>query len=543
VTHWFEFFGRLHPMVLHLPIGLIVGLIALEGFALVRRKPAPREVTVPLAWFAAAVAVFSAASGFVLSYEGQFSGPTLDNHLRFGIAVAIATVICALVYSRARSPAPHRAALLATAALLIPAGHLGASLTHGEDFLTAPFDSRDGAARPSMSGEVTPVADSSAVGTQPGDAPVFASTIAPIFEARCLSCHGSPRGKGGLRLDEPDRITKGGRHGVILVAGKPDESEILRRLRLPRDADGHMPPADKPQLDEAQIAAIETWIAAGANFDTAPETTPVPEVIIADSATPGDEPTATDGDLALDVPAVAPPPDEALDALARRLVHVERIAAGSNLLWIDFAAIAGTLTDADARELLSPLAEQVADLSLARASITDECMTAIAKLPNLRRLDLRETKITDASVGALRDHPKLAQLTLSQTRLSDSIVDALIAMPALRDVHVWQAGLTVEAIDRLRREKPELRVITGQEVDAAALEAESDLKFTGDAPVPGQSAAAASLKPVNTKCPVLGTPIDPKYSIVFNGKVIGFCCQNCPKEFWSDPAKFESKLE
>jgi YHS domain-containing protein len=40
---------------------------------------------------------------------------------------------------------------------------------------------------------------------------------------------------------------------------------------------------------------------------------------------------------------------------------------------------------------------------------------------------------------------------------------------------------------------------------------------------------------MNSFCPITGEPIDPQYSIVFEEKVIGFCCPNCPKQFWENP--------
>lgn len=532
-------------MVLHLPIGLIAGLMVLEALALVRRKPAPREITATLLWLTAGSAVLAAVSGFVLSYEGDFSGPTLDNHLRLGIAFAIAAVACAVVHARARTAAPYRATLLATVALLIPAGHLGASMTHGEGFLTEPF-------RPART--VAPSTPAEPVegwgpGRFEGEAPSFAA-ILPIFESRCVSCHGGARPKGGLRLDDPDGLRAGARRGPVLVAGRPDESELVRRLRLPLDADGHMPPANKPQLEEAEIGAIEAWIAAGAPFDhawagAAAPAPLVPEAVTAEAPEVGAEepsiPTESDDD---DLAAAGPPPPPAaMDELTRRLVHVERESAGSNLVRIDFAAIAAGLSDGDAVELLTPLAQHVTDLSLARAPVGDAVLAVVAKMPELRRLDLRATNVTDAGLGALKDHARLEELVLSQTAAGDAALDALAAMPALRRLYVWRSAMTDEGLQRLHRERPQVLIVAGDEPESAALEVEGELSLTGDAPLPGQPAGAPALTPGNTKCPVSGAAVDPRYSIVFNGRVIGFCCPNCPKEFWSDPQKFEPRLE
>jgi hypothetical protein len=36
--------------------------------------------------------------------------------------------------------------------------------------------------------------------------------------------------------------------------------------------------------------------------------------------------------------------------------------------------------------------------------------------------------------------------------------------------------------------------------------------------------------------------VNKKFLVVFEGRVIGFCCNKCPGEFWADPEKFRSKL-
>jgi YHS domain-containing protein len=46
-----------------------------------------------------------------------------------------------------------------------------------------------------------------------------------------------------------------------------------------------------------------------------------------------------------------------------------------------------------------------------------------------------------------------------------------------------------------------------------------------------------------TKCPVLGNPINKDIYVDYNGKRIYFCCAGCPQEFKKDPAKYMKKLE
>jgi Planctomycete cytochrome C len=360
--------------------------------------------------------------------------------------------------------------------------------------------------------------------TGPAAAPVpslYAQRIAPIFAERCSGCHGTEKQKGRLALHTPEAIEQGGLDGPVIVPGKPAESELLRRLRLPLADEDHMPPEDRPQPGVDEVAALESWIAAGASFDSP-------------GAAAAPAPVAK---------RVAPADPKAIAALAQALVHVEKSDPASELLWIDFAANAPDWTDAELARQLAPLAPQVAELSLARTQAGAETLALAACMPNLERLDLRASSVDDGALARLGKHAQLAQLVLVRARLSDASVDSLLSLPALERVYLWQSGITPEGIARLSSERPKLCIDAGDAAATATLESEAAPKFTKDAPIPGAAAAAAaSLEPVNTACPVSGAPVNKKFLVVFEGRVVGFCCNKCPAEFWADPEKFRAKL-
>jgi hypothetical protein len=364
--------------------------------------------------------------------------------------------------------------------------------------------------------------------TPPSPAPaqgttLYAQRIAPIFAERCTACHGTAKQKGTLALHTPEAIQKGGVDGPVLVPGKPQESEIVRRLKLPRADEDHMPPTDRPQPSAQEIAALESWIAAGASFDA-----------------PGEALVAAPVALA---PRIAPADPKAITALEAALVHVEKADPATELLWIDFAANAPKWTDAELANSLAPLAQQVAELSLARTQAGAQTLALAAKMPQLERLDLRASPVDDAALAGLGKHAHLEQLVLVRAKLSDASVETLLALPALKRVYLWQSGITPEGIARLSAGKPKLVVDAGDAAATATLESEGAPKFSSTAPIPGAVAAAAvSLEPVNTVCPVSGAPVNKKYLVVFEGRVIGFCCNKCPGEFWADPEKFRAKL-
>ena len=111
----FALFGRLHPLLLHVPIGLLLGALVLEVLA--TRKTLARTALGPFLWLAAASAALSAAAGWVLSHEEGYDGETLEWHERLGIALSIAAVLAAVLHdprgaSRARLGL-YRAALVA----------------------------------------------------------------------------------------------------------------------------------------------------------------------------------------------------------------------------------------------------------------------------------------------------------------------------------------------------------------------------------------------------------------------------------------------
>ena len=55
--------------------------------------------------------------------------------------------------------------------------------------------------------------------------------------------------KGGLRMDNPDYLMKGGKEGETIVAGSADESEMIKRILLEREAEHHMPPKEKTAIE------------------------------------------------------------------------------------------------------------------------------------------------------------------------------------------------------------------------------------------------------------------------------------------------------
>ncbi len=252
----FQLAGRAHPLFLHLPIGILAALVMLELLALAKRIDLHPSIRAVLAWLTFAAAAASVVSGLLLEREPAYSaaGETLQLHKWLGIAVGVATLLAAVSLSLKPVRKAYPLLLTVAFAAVFPAGHLGATLTHGEGFLTEPLMARE---------DRTPVTIDEQNAHAGG---MYARQVAPIFERYCVSCHGEDKAKGDLALHTPEAIRAGGQTGPTLEPGDPENSEILIRMRLPVTNRDHMPPRARPQPDDNMIAIIERWIEMGAPF-------------------------------------------------------------------------------------------------------------------------------------------------------------------------------------------------------------------------------------------------------------------------------------
>jgi hypothetical protein len=94
--------------------------------------------------------------------------------------------------------------------------------------------------------------------------------IRPILSDNCFRCHGFDKNtrEADLRLDTAEGAFAERDGGVMpIVPGKPEESELLRRVTTDSD-DERMPPVDTHQvLSKAQIEMLRRWIAEGAEYE------------------------------------------------------------------------------------------------------------------------------------------------------------------------------------------------------------------------------------------------------------------------------------
>jgi uncharacterized membrane protein len=141
VPFWMQAVGRLHPLVLHFPL---VVLIIYSLWVIIVEKPDSirwnAEIADSLLVFGMLTAAVAAFSGFVLSREEGYESDTLLWHKWLGIAISLASIGW---YGLRKYLEPSKLLSKVVAALFLVlvsvGGHLGGNLTHGEDFLISPL--------------------------------------------------------------------------------------------------------------------------------------------------------------------------------------------------------------------------------------------------------------------------------------------------------------------------------------------------------------------------------------------------------------------
>src|SRR5690606_5260515 len=180
---------------------------------------------------------------------------------------------------------PYRSVLILSVTALTITGHLGASLTHGEDYLTSvlpgnseDYDDGKGVALLAQLSQLDTVSE-----TQLDDLNLG---VRAIMAHNCYQCHSENKQKGELVLENKRGVFKGGKSGEIIVPGNPEKSEMYRRITLSPDDDEVMPKKGKV-LKKNEIALIKLWIKKGAHWsDRALKIFPEAELALSKPALP-----------------------------------------------------------------------------------------------------------------------------------------------------------------------------------------------------------------------------------------------------------------
>ncbi|HSC54793.1 MAG TPA: FN3 associated domain-containing protein [Phnomibacter sp.] len=411
VPEWLQVAGRLHPLILHFPVVLAVAVAAFGLYSLLRPSTNPSFFkTVVL--FAAFFAALTSLSGLFLSKESGYDAEGILAHKWS------AAILCWLLFlwSFGFNFLQKHKALLGTVAVcsmvaVLLAGHWGANITHGENFLLAPV--MHSSEKPAVLLE---------------DAVVYNDMVKPILEAKCMNCHNEQKAKGELIMTTQELLLKGGKNGVLWNLKEPGLGLMMNRIHMPLQDKKHMPPTGKPQLTPEESFILEQWIAKGASFTQTVAALPEGDTLHTIAAASFNNLTTIHYDFA----AADAGTIQKLNTANR---SVYSIAIDEPALAVEF--FGRSQYKPEQLKDLQAVKTQIISLNLNKMPVKDDELKTIAQFTNLRKLNLSFTDITGAGLAALVKLPNLQQLSISGTAVSAKDMVQLKAMPKLAALYAW----------------------------------------------------------------------------------------------------------
>jgi uncharacterized membrane protein len=441
---WLQVAGRMHPMILHFPIVLIVLYVLYVLFF--QKKISPPETALHIGEWLLLLSAFTAAitalMGLFLSREEGYDPEVLLWHKWGGAGVSLLMLLWySLRNSLAKTKIGTIAATLVSFSAIIFTGHQGAGITHGQNFLLAPL---------------LPEKKQQQVLLE--DAEVFTHMVKPILQSKCMSCHNSKKAKGELVMETKELLLKGGKDGKLWDSTEAGFGLLMKRIHLPLEAKKHMPPQGKPQLTEDEISILTNWIKSGADFKIKVVDLPANNELteIAGRIFPTIE---TDE---YDFPAA----DESkVKSLNNNYRIVYPLAKNSPALGAEFFS-ASQFKPKSLVELLE-VKQQLVSLSLDKMPVKDDDLKTIGQFSQLRKLQLSFTDITGATLNELSGLKELKQLSLSGTAIKADALKNLSSLKQLTKLFLWNTGLKETEIKQL--ENKTLVIETGFRSDTITL--------------------------------------------------------------------------
>ena len=438
---WLQVAGRLHPAVLHLPIGLLaffaILLMAKNEF----KKKAFKKITVIVLLLTSFTASLTALCGFFLSLQGDYGHDALTQHKISGTLLSVLCYVLVLAFNRYENKRIVFIGFpIVTICLVVFVGHTGGTLTHGENYVLAPLES--------------------SFKEIPLDASLYEKVVYPILERKCISCHNESKAKGKLIMSSIPKFIKGGKEGAEWIAGNPEESRMIKFIHLPLEDDDHMPPDGKAQLTKQEISLLEHWIKAGADFEKKLTELPDGDTLKLLATAIPNSVTKPIEEKQYDFSAVSA---ETIEELNTPFRTVFPLYQNSPALQADFYVKKSF--QMKALEELKEVQEQLVVLNLSKMPITDNDLANVGNFKNLEKLNLNFTDIKGEGLSSLASLKNLTSLSLAGTDIKMENLKSVMELPLLSELFIWNTKVAEAEKQKLAKDYPKIMISTSQFVD------------------------------------------------------------------------------
>jgi uncharacterized membrane protein len=431
-----EFIGKLHPLLVHLPIGVFILALIMEFMIRIPRFAAIGNAIKFIMLIGIISAILSLITGYLLSLEESNNESGVDLHKW----IAIATTALFIVYYFTRGyviekKLAHLSSVTALFFMLTITGHLGGNLTHGEGYLTL--------------GSGTKKADTVAVVqiANIDEAVVYTDIVQHTLNQKCVQCHGEQRQKGKLRLDNQEWILAGGKNGDVINTKNLDRSELLARLYLDMNDEKHMPPKDKEQLTDFEKEILSWWVNTGAPFDKKVSSLK-PDEKTMKSLNQFKDKYSSKKTTVISRPEISKISDVQKSALEKIGWVISPISTVDNHIRVTGFNL--ELPVAEALNILKEYNQHVVELKLSYSGIKSADLKILSNFSELEKLWIDHNSLNDDSINELAGLKKLYYINLIETGITEKGLREIVKIPSLNTVYTYKSTLTDEQMNDLR---------------------------------------------------------------------------------------------
>lgn len=435
------FIAHLHPLLVHLPIGILLVYLLLEYLRRNEKYKQIAPINTILFFIGVGAAVLSIITGLLHADISTYPQEDIFWHKW----TAIGTTVLYILYFIIRNRIYHQRLYVVGFLILLlfsiaSTGHLGGVLTHGENYL-------------SFEEEVQPeIAPLQIQNIQ--EAVVYEDLVQYIFDKNCISCHGAQKQKGQLRLDTYQNVLTGGKSGKIIRSGDIGQSEIIRRILLDESDDKHMPPKGKLPLRDFEIQLLKWWVQSGAGNQqhvNEMDKDSITAMAIKQFHQVFSQPSAP---IQVERPVLNKVDPAVIKQLQSIGCTVTPLSQQENY----FRVVAFNVKDSinRAMEILQKMAAHVVELKLSFTNTNDSSLQYISKFVHLEKLWLDHTKVGVDGIKNISSLKNLKYLNLYQTQVQKNEIasihfpkEMLVISPTPKDtLLIASDSATVAAIKK-----------------------------------------------------------------------------------------------
>lgn len=445
-----EFIGHFHPLVVHLPIGILIFTFILE---LIQSKSKTKfDQAILLGTFIGTTfAIVSATMGWLLSMDGGYDEQLLNSHQYAGWILCFFCIVLIITKKYFHEIFYFNQLIKLLWGIIIIVlflvGHFGGSITHGADYLILDLSAGNK--------EVNKVLSIDSISALPPEKQalvnIYKGLIYPLLDAKCIQCHNSEKKKGNLQLTSIDLTLEGGIKGPAITPFRANESLMIQRMLLDPANDKHMPPRGKPQLNNKEIGLIYWWVQHGASVNDNLGNALLNDTVknlIASKIVPSFP--------ALSLPTTSLVDSNKINTLKQLGLIVHPISKGVG--YFDLSAMnASQLNDLETQKI-SILDSHLVWVNLANTKITNKGIANLSSCKNIIKLNVAYTLLDDEAIILLNQFTKLSYLNIVGTSITDNGLAKLNPSNNFKSLYCWNTKVTQSGVDNFRKQYPNIQI-------------------------------------------------------------------------------------